>query len=160
MKTLAQLKRDAKAGNIEARITYRYGTEIPERLQGWRRMVNSNSVAIFFKNADGNESQLRFGRAALIEYDENALTVYGIGQRELTDEERAVMDEWNSQKDELTKDYYEPYWAMKYFFEKRHMEHLEGFEFVRGLKYDRNTGKVYDMQVRGDVELRYELRAA
>lgn len=160
MKTLAQLKRDAKAGNIEARMTYRFGTEIPERLQGWRRMVNSNSVAIFFKNADGKESELRIRTAALIDYDEKAITVYGIGQRELTKEERAVMDEWNSKKDELTKNYYEPYWAKKYFFERHHMEHLEGFEFVRGLKYDFNTGKVYDMQVRGDVELRYELRTA
>lgn len=52
MKTLAQLKRDAKAGTIEARMTYRFGEGIPERLRGWRRIVNSNSVAIFFKNID------------------------------------------------------------------------------------------------------------
>lgn len=159
MKTLAQLKRDAKAGNIETRMTYRYGEEIPERLQGWRKLVNSNSVAIFFRNADGKESELRIRTAALVDYDENALTVYGIGQRELTDEERAALYEWEAIEAGLTM-WDSGYWKKKDFFEKRGMEHLEGFEFVRGLKYDRNTGKVYDMQVRGDVELRYELRTA
>lgn len=69
------------------------------------------------------------------------------------------MDEWKAFKAKLPQ-YDSGYWLKKDFFKNRGMEHLEGFDFVRGLKYDHNTGKVYDMQVRGDVELRYELRTA
>lgn len=49
MKTLANLKRDAKSGTLEGRIVFHsmWQDGLPERLQGWRRLVDSNSVAIY-----------------------------------------------------------------------------------------------------------------
>lgn len=157
MGTLAQLKRDAKTGTIEAKLVYRFGAEIPDRLQGWRRLIDSNTVGVTFLNANGRESELRISSANLIDYNENSLVLYGTGLRDLTDEERAVMREWEAIQAELPI-WDSGYWKKLDFFKKRDMEWLLGYEFVRGKKYDYNTGKVYDRQVRGAVEIAYELR--
>ena len=50
-KTLAQLKRDAKNGNLVLEMVERFGKtgeDIPPRLRGPRPLVDSNSVAIMF----------------------------------------------------------------------------------------------------------------
>jgi hypothetical protein len=52
MKTLAELKRDAKAGKISAILVERFGktgTDIPEMLRGKRKVIDANSVGIHFK---------------------------------------------------------------------------------------------------------------
>ena len=170
MKTLADLKRDAKSGTLEGRFTFHsmWQDGLPERLQGWRRLVDSNSVAIFFQNADGKKSELRLEKSSLVEYDGNSLTVYFAGYRDLNAAERKVMDGWN--KIASTPEYQErgrvdaltdgssTYWEKVSYFRKAGMEYLMGNERQRGLKYDSYLMKVQDDSIKGEVGMRYENR--
>ena len=95
MKTLADLKRDAKSGTLEAKMIVRCGsTDIPEQLSGWRKIIDSNSVAIFVLRHDGKKSELPLKKSSLVEYDGDSLTVYSAGLRDLTEQEQRVMDGW------------------------------------------------------------------
>lgn len=82
MKTIAQLKRDAKSGEYKGRMIIRNGNyNIPERLNGWRKIVDSNTKSIFFLNNEGKKSELQLPKATLVEYTDNLLTIYNPGER-------------------------------------------------------------------------------
>ena len=167
-KSLAQLKIDI--GNLEFKMVYRFGEDIPERLQGWRKAIGANSNSITLLNADGRESWLELERASLVEYTDNSLTIYNAGLRELTAEEQRIMDGWKAKSS--TKDFQErmwadamtdgssTYWSEVAYFGKNNAKYLMGTEWERGCKYDYNTGKVYDKKIKGNVQLQYEIRVA
>jgi hypothetical protein len=164
MKTLAELKRDAKSGKLFAEMTvFCGGDEIPERLRGVRQIVDSNSVGIFFLNANGKKSELRIPSASLIEYTGESIILYGAGLRELTSEENATFDKWETMRDrkreeiDALTDGSGEYFREKRFFESSKMEHLLGNHTVRGMKYDHNTKKVYDNKVKGMVDNVYKI---
>jgi hypothetical protein len=115
--TLADLKRMANSNTKKAVVTYRYGKDIPERLQGVRPIVRANSVAIFFQNADGRESELRIDSAKLVEYDGKHITLYEAGERELTDDEKEIKRQEQAYLDEKYKEnpYNSGYWAKNVF---------------------------------------------
>ena len=55
-KTLADLKREAKAGKLSGEKVLRCGMpNVPDKLKGIRRIVSSNSVGITFLNAEGKK---------------------------------------------------------------------------------------------------------
>ena len=84
MKTLADLKRDAKSGNMSMVMLEWYGktgVDIKPILRGIRKVEGANSVALLLRNNEGNTSELRIKYATLIEYDGENLTVYDAGQR-------------------------------------------------------------------------------
>ena len=96
MKTLADLKRDAASGRMCLEFIERYGLtgdQIKSTMRGVRKVLGCNSVAISLLNNDGNISELRFGSAKLIEYDDETLTFYAAAHRELTEEEQANLDD-------------------------------------------------------------------
>lgn len=167
MKSYAELKREV--GSLEFRMVYRFGKDIPELWQGWRKGIRSNSTGIYIRNNLGKESMLAIKSAKLVEYDGEKLTLYGAGLRDLTEQERRIMDEWHkiSEKKEFRErveydaltDGSSTYWQEKYFFEKHDALYLMGQE-QRGCMYDYNTGKIRDNKVKGDIELRYEVRKA
>ena len=159
--TIAELKRDIANKNLEAEMVYRYGEEIPERLKGVRPLLRSNSVAIFFRNANGAESELRIPRSNLIEYTGDSLKIFCGGERPLTDEEDRLLNEWKAIENAIPP-YEESYWRRKKFFTDRKAEHLLGYEKVRGMKliYARgnDTPKVYDEKIRGALAIEYRIR--
>jgi len=165
-KSLAQLKRDANSGKLSAELVYRFGAEIPERLQGVRKITRSNSRAIFFQNADGRESECRILSAALCEYSENTIKIFRFGSRPLSAEESSALSAWNVEEEQYrirnSQWTYANgiYWKKKEFFHKRGMDYLLGYEFVNGKKYDYATGNVFDYSVRGDLELEYKIKTA
>lgn len=162
MKTLAQLKRDAKDKKISLEMIEWYGqkgAEIPERLRGVRKVIGANSVAIMLLNADGKESELRPEAASLVEYDENTLTIYAAGYRELTEKESKVLAEWETEEKAYLEKYptAETFWKKKHFFMDRGCEWLLGFSPVNGKIYNLATNKVRDRAVKGDVILKYSV---
>lgn len=171
MKTLAELKREAKSGVLEGRMLIRGGcNDIPERLKNWRKIVASNSVSIFFQMDDGNVSELRLPRASLVEYDEEKLTVYYAGFRDLTVEEQRVIDGWKDKSstpefqaqaevDALT-DGNSTYWAKVAYFTGAGFEYLMGTTEQRGLKYDYNRRQIRDAKIKGAVCMQYAIRKA
>lgn len=163
-KTLAQLKRDAKAGILYGEMIIRNGnTEIPDHLKGKRPIVGANSVGIFFLNNNGRRSGLDIPCASLVEYTDDYLTIYNPGLRDLTPDEQAVFDEWESMRDhrqeeiDMLTDGSTTYWRRKYFFIDKGYEYLLGYEFKKGKKIDFNTGKVYDKRNKGSVCMKYKL---
>lgn len=167
--TLADLKRDAKSGTLEAKMTVRCGTtDIPERLRGWRKIVDSNSVAIFILRQDGCKSELRLERSSLVEYDGETLIVYNAGYRSLNSLERRLMNEWNKKsgtpefkhREEVDALTYcsSTYWSKVAYFRNAGMEYLMGCKKERGMKYDFATGTVQDDRIKGAVDMRYEIR--
>ncbi len=172
MKTLAELKREVKSGTLEGKFIYHgnFGENLPVRLQGWRKLIDSNSVSIFFLTPDGKKSELRLDKASLVEYDGKTLTVFNPGYRELTEDEQSVMNAWNEKSstpefkaqaevDALT-DGSSTYWEKVFFFRDAGREYLMGFTRQRGMKYDFNTGKVQDDKIKGAVCMQYEIRKA
>ena len=178
-KTLSELKRLAKTGKLYATMVIRCGgpaTEIdfPERLKGERQIINSNSVGITFKNADGTPSELYIKNAALTEFTGNELTIYSPGYRETTPQEQAVLDDWQKIADseeyqrqmdiDCLSDGSQCYWREKCFFKERDMEYLLGFEEKRGAKLDwnvKNRGKkafIRDTSIRGEINMKYVIR--
>lgn len=168
MKTLADLKRDAKNGKLFGVMTVRCGSnDIPERLSGKRQIVDANSVAIFFLTNDGKKSELRIERASLLEYTEDTLTIYNEGFRDLNNQEKAIMQEWKviantpenirqSEIDSLT-DGSQMFYKEKAFFHNKGYSYLMGFDEEKGLKYDFNTQKIRDKNIKGTISMQYKL---
>lgn len=160
--TLAELKREAKAGKIKFEMIERYGKtgdEIPEYCRGIREVARVNTVAIILVTADGKESELRFDSAKLVEYDGKSLTIYAAGERDVTAEEQAVLNEAQKIRERHLK--VNPYgnsdfWACKQYFENSPCPWMAGYETVRGKRYNYN-GKVVDNSVRGRAILRYTI---
>lgn len=176
--SLAQLKRDAKTGKIEAEFEIRCGEKCTSEnliplLQGKRKMVDSNSVAIFFLNAEGKKSELQLPKASLVEYTDDRLTLYYPGYRKPNTEEQKALDEWNKIretkefKDQLEIDCLtdgsSTYYREKWFFEDRNLNYLRGLDEERGLKLDfnrKNSGCedfIRDANIRGEVDMQYKL---
>ena len=161
MKTLADLKRDAASKKIKFELIERYGKigdEIPERLRGIRTVSKVNTVGITLVNSEGLISELRFESAKLIEYDGKSLTIYERGERDLTEQERKILADWQK----IENDYYQKnpygnaYWKKKDYFKKCPCPWLDGYETIKGKYYNYN-GKVLDNQVKGKVALKYQI---
>ncbi|MEF9983743.1 MAG: hypothetical protein RR806_07450 [Oscillospiraceae bacterium] len=167
--TLAQLKRDCKAKILKAEMTIRCGdTDIPERLQGIRPLVDSNSVAIFFLNSDGKQSEMQIKRSKLVEYTDDTLTIFYPAKRDFNEKEQKIMDGWNkiastdeykqrSDMDALT-DGSSTYYQEKAYFGESECPYLFGFEESCGCKYDINSKKIVDYSLKSDdIEMQYKL---
>lgn len=176
--SVAQLKRDAKVGILEAEMIIRCGEKCtPEnlvpRLQGRRKIVDSNTVAIFFLNADGKKSELQIPKASLVEYTDEMLTIYFPGYRKPNAKEQKILDEWNAITE--TKQYQNQleidclsdgsstYYQKRAFFNARNANYLMGFDEERGLRLDvnkRNAGHediIRDASIRGMIAMQYKL---
>lgn len=166
MKTLADLKRDAKSGKIRLELIERFGKtgdEIPERLRGIREVAGVNTVAINLRNGRGEESELRFGRASLIAYDGETLTVYNPGFRDVTDEERAVLTGAEKFKSDYEREHpqQDSYWKVRGYYADSPCPWMRPYgDEKQGKKYDARQDKVFDRSVRGDAILRYRVHAA
>jgi len=168
MKTLSDLKKDAKSGRMTAELVLRYGdTNIPELQRGKRRVINSNTVSITMLTNNGKESSLPLPFASLVEYDENKLTIYAPGLRELNEEEAKAMEEWKTitatkeyQKQAQTDAYTDgssTYYQERAFFSNRGLLYLMGCHSENGLHYESRENKVRDKAVKGEIQLQYNI---
>lgn len=167
--TLAQLKRDAQSGKLSAKMVLRCGgTNIPETMQGYRKVIDSKTNCIVFQNADGKRSELPIDCASLLEYNDTHINIYLPGLRDLNEAETAAMaelqaihntDEYKKQSniDALT-DGSCTFYQDKVFWEKRNMEYMRGFDTKQGKKFDFKSGKVFDNQIKGMLYMKYEVK--
>jgi hypothetical protein len=164
--TLAELKRLAKQGILEGNLVYRFGDSIPERLKGFRKIIDANTVGITFLTNDGKKSTLDILSASLVAWDDNSLSVFNPGERELTQDELSVMNQWKeientpqhkqqAENDALT-DGSTTFWQKRKFFTDKGYEYLHVGNNKKA--YNHNTNKVKDSAVKGDIILKYQLR--
>ena len=171
MKTLADLKRDAKTNTLEAKLIFRFGNEekdLPLKIQGFRPIIGLNTVDIFFRNANGERSALELPKASLIEYTEDRLTIFIGGFRDLNIKEQEAMQEWEQitkTKDFQERSYYDAltdgtstFYQEKSFFINKNMEYLMGCSKIKGLKYDFNRKQIQDDSIKGEKILEYVIR--
>ena len=168
MKTLSDLKRDAKSGKISGEMIVRFGSkDIPEKLQGIRKIVDANTVGITFLNLDGKKSECTIKCASLVEYTDEFLTIYSPGIRELNEEEQKIINEWKSITEteaykkqsniDALSDGSTTFYQEKRFFESRGFDYLRGFDEQKGKKYDFNTQKIKDNAIKGEILLQYKI---
>jgi len=164
-KTLADLKRDAKAGKLALEMIYRYGEEIPEKMRGARQIVGVRTAAIDLLNKDGVKSELRFEAASLTEYTPETLTIYAAGVRDLTPEERAEMDRADIERKTYQEQnpYSDSFYHMRTWFKNSPFSYLSGLEEYTGSKrlyHTRDGVKIIDRAIKGDVMLKYKVITA
>ena len=164
VKTIADLKRDATNKKISFELIERYGetgNEIPERLRGIRTAGRVNTVGIMLVDANGRDSELRLPSAKLVEYEDDYLTIYNPGERDLKAEEKQTLEKWAEIEKRIHdgNPYRETYWLKKDYFskEKCSCPWMSGWETIRGKKYNYCTGKVIDNQIRGEAILKYKI---
>jgi hypothetical protein len=173
--SLAQLRRDATSGRMSVEMKVRCGEPVddstPARLLGKRKVVGANTVALKIEIPNGRTSELRLGRASLVEYDGETLETFYPGYRKMTDVEARVMSEWKAIEEtpeyrerlkyDLLTDGSGTFWKKRSFFQTRGMDHLLGYEEKRGLKLDSNRMAkgiaecVRDASVKGELMMRY-----
>ncbi len=81
-------------------------------------------------------------------------------ERELTEEEIAVLDEWRTAQEEWErKNPYSDniYWYRKDFFKSSSCPWMDGADMVKGKKYLSWSNKVLDTSVRGALQLKYRV---
>lgn len=159
MKTLEELKREANAQSISAEMIYRYGEEIPERLRGLRKATRANTVAIFFRNADGRESELKIKAESLIDYDGETLTIYEAGKRYPNEEEKAILQAYEKEKAENEKNNPFPdvyYHKVAFFNKNKDFQYLAGFETICGKRYNYD-GTITDNEIKGAAIIKYRI---
>ena len=164
-KTLADLKRDAKAGKIALDIIYRYGEAIPEKMKGPRQVIDANSAAIKLLNHNGERSELRPEAAALIEYTPDSLTIYAAGIRDLTQEEAAELEKANRERKRYQEvnPYSDSFWHMKAYWKNSKYSYLDGageYKNGKALKRTADGDKIQDRSIKGDIILKYKVISA
>ena len=166
-KSVAQLKRDANSGKMFLELVERYGKtdkEIPERIRGKRRLLGANSVSLMIARSDfpTQASEMRICSAALVEYDGVTLTVFEIGNRPLTPEEKKVLDE----AQRIVKEYCEEfpysdgwYWKEKHYIENSPFPYLlqEERNGKRLVYTNADEPRICDPAVRGNAILKYKV---
>lgn len=158
MKTLADLKRDAASGKMSLEIVERFGktgNDIPAKMQGIRKVIGSNTVCIKLLNNNGEESELRFDCAKLMEYDGETLVIYNPGRREPTAEEKMVLYGVKSIYEKYKDSYNGGFWQAKDYVKNSACPWMAGNGFIKGKMYEQHSGKVVDKSIKGDVILRY-----
>jgi hypothetical protein len=164
MKTLADLKRYLKVGTIVKMIHSDGPTN--RLLNKKRKVVAVQTNGVCFVDPDDTNSKksfLEFPKASLIEITDKSFKIYTSGLRDLTTEEKKIRD--NIPKDtkqehiDLMTDGSTMYWREKKYYIRNNAEYLMGNKSEQGMRYDFNTSKIYDDNVKGDLSLEYEFIA-
>ena len=161
MKTLSDLKRFLKEGAI-VKMIY---SDIPKNslIGKKRKVVKVQTNGIYFVDPDdiqSKKSYLDFPKALLLEVTEKSFKIYNKGLRDLTAEEKKIRN--NAPKDpeqskiDIMTDGSTMYWREKRYYIQHNAEYLIGNKSERGMRYDFNTKKVWDDNVKGILSLEYE----
>ena len=168
MKTLADLKRDLSKGTVLTLTGGAYATDRINPILNVPRYVvktQGNAVVLNMDANATNGSWLEFPPARLLTYDGDTFTVHMPGTRPLTADEQRVMDTMPSKRPEnrervandLMTDGSQMYHADRAHTRAHNMTHLDGFETVRGLRYDWNSNLITDETIKGPVTLAYHI---
>jgi hypothetical protein len=158
-KTFTDLKRALVPG-AKLILVERFGK--PENQERIIKKVQTNAIA-FDKN--GTLSWLPFPTASLVEFDGKRVTFYGQGLRELTEDEKRILDNQPSDPKQgeidALSDGSTMFYRRQAYFRQQNSIHLTTYNKGKHLRYVRTEdGKdkpmIDDPTVRGKVELVYE----
>ena len=126
--------------------------------------VQSNSFALNEDKTATKGSRLDWPKASLMEYDGKTLTIYKPGRRDLTPEEKAIIDgePKDDKQDEIDmlSDGSTMFYRRKSYYQNSGHFYLFGTERTGGkrLTHDQNRNpKIEEDAIRGDISLVYEV---
>lgn len=162
MKTFADLKRDLQVGK---KLTMIYSENASSRLIGKVREIiatQSNGITLRTDNNAG-KSFLELTCASLTEYDGKTIKIYNIGKRDLTPEEKKILDNEPSRRKEneqqavndALSDGSSTYYMDKCYYKENNANWR--YDWDKGLKFDYNERKMYDKKIKGSLSLQYTL---
>lgn len=156
MKSFNELKRDLK-DNIGGTLKVLYHFRANEDMMQDRKIEKVQSNAIVTSFGTHKACWLYYPKSAsLVEYNDNIFTIYEAGERDLTEAEKNHLEAManlttpEEKELDLLTDGSTDFWRREAYAREHKVEYLRGFEEVRGLKYNRNTGKVRDNKIKGE----------
>ncbi len=156
MKTLTDLKRELGTGR-KLILKTRFGKEINEG----REVVKVQLNGVWFKTDANKKSWFDFPKASLLKIEGQAFKVYNKGRRPLTDKEKAIRDGRPVDKEQdridMLSDGSTMYWRKIKYYTEHGALYLMGHKTQCGMRYDFNSGEVWDAKIRGAVVLEYVL---
>ena len=163
MKSFNELKRDLK-DNIGGTLKVLYHFRANEDMMQDRKIEKVQSNAIVTSFGTHKACWLYYPKSAnLVEYNDNIFTIYEAGERDLTEAEKKHLEAMKhltteeEKEIDLLTDGSTDYWRRKAYASDNKVEYLLGFEEVRGLKYNHNTGRVRDNKVKGQKLYTFEI---
>ena len=165
-KSFSQLKKDLKVGTkLKVIYHFRQNDTNGERFLQDRVISKVQTNAFTSKWGDDTKDYWCYypTNSNLVDYEDNTFTFYEHGERDLTDYEKTMLDKLNNlcTEDEKKLDMYTDtsieYWKKQKFARENNVEYLLGFEFHNSLKYNFNTGKMYDKNVRGNKLFTFQI---
>lgn len=164
LKSLADFKRILVPGQ-KFLLKSRFGKPVdtPTRVVA---QVQSNAVKFKVAGTDGNErdSWLEFPKASLLEFDGRNVRIYSSGLRDLTDEERRLVEKEpkDAEQDrvDMMTDGSTMFYRRKAYYRSVGKEYLfGGSKPEKGmlLTWQGGERKIRDDKVKGDVSLEYEV---
>ena len=165
-KSFSQLKKDLKVGTkLKAVYHFRQNDINGERFLQDRVISKVQTNAFTSKWGDDPKDYWCYypTNSNLVDYEDNTFTFYEHGERDLTDYEKTMLDKLNNlcTEEERQLDMYTDsnieYWKKQKFARENNVEYLLGFEFHNSLKYNFNTGKMYDKNIRGNKLFTFQI---
>lgn len=156
MKTLADLKRDLKVGTKIKCLKHSLRAERVGEVSTIEK-VQTNGIK------QNNGRFLDIPSASLVVYENNVFSMYNVGLRDLTEWEQEMYNRLHNvcskeqQEIDMLTDGSQCYYTEKRFAKDNDIEYLLGFDMIKGLKYDFNTGKMYDNKVKGTLLYSFEI---
>ena len=167
-KSFAELKRDLKIGKTLT-MTFNSLSEqsekIDSRLNKPRYIIKTQSNGIYLADEKDAEkgSFLELPRASLVEYTDETIKVFEPAIRELTDDEKTILENMPSYRPEnkelcerdIMCDMNSTYWLDKAYTKRENSDWYWGES--RGLYYMRSEQKMRDASIKGKLSIEYKL---
>jgi len=162
MKTLNDLKRHLQTNAVIIMTKCSCGNKLIGKK---RKVVQTQTNGVYFidpEDPTSRKSFLSFPKASLLEYDGKYIRIYETGKRKLTKEEKTIKDGYekirNKKQEEidLMTDCSTSFWKEKAYYREHNAEYLMGHTTQKGMRFDYNTGKVWDDNIKGKLNLEYE----
>lgn len=166
MKTFADLKRALTVGRS---ITLTDAPAMPSHkyINVPRFIIKTQTNGVYLSTDKDSQkgSFMDLPRASLVDFDGDTISIYNVGERDLTEDEKRIMDNAPSRRPEnkeacerdVMTDGSSMFYADRAYYKGLDAQYLEGFEVVRGLRFDFNRRKVNDEATKGTLQLKYKL---
>lgn len=163
MKTFSDLKRDLTIGT---KLTMIKSALPNNKLLNIEREIcatQTNGISLKTENKSG-KSFLEYPPASLVDYDGEIITFYKPALRDLTPDEKAIIDNTPSHREEnkqqalndMMTDSSGTYWMDKRYFSENDAEWR--WNWSKGLKWDINDNKMFDKKIKGEIDLQYIIK--
>jgi hypothetical protein len=153
IKSFSQLKRDLLPGTQLKVLEHKYR---PEQIGNIKTISRTQSNGLYTTSPDdreGKEIWLELPSASLVTYDDNIISFYGVGCRDLNEQEKAFLlarsKEWE------TRPYDNPYFISLSLAKKMGVEYMENETSSK--RYSHYDNKVYDKAIKGDKLISFEI---